>query len=92
MAMINTQFTVGFTEAKTQLSQLTERVNRTGQSVLVLKNNKPWVTISPAQYLESNTSKLGDAYGMLKAYANPRLIKDEANAWEVSVKEQHATS
>ena len=40
--------TIGFSEAKAKLSQLTEEINRTGQSVMVYKRNKPWVTIVPA--------------------------------------------
>jgi prevent-host-death family protein len=43
-----TPLTIGFSEAKAKLSQLTEEVNRTGRSVVVYKHNKPWVTIEPA--------------------------------------------
>ena len=42
------QAIVGITEARTRFSQLTDEINTTGQSVLVLKNNKPWVKIMPA--------------------------------------------
>jgi prevent-host-death family protein len=43
-----TPLTIGFSEAKAKLSQLTEEVNRTGRPVVVYKHNKPWVTIEPA--------------------------------------------
>ena len=40
--------TVGIREAKNGLSALTARVNETGEPLTVLKNNKPWVVIYPA--------------------------------------------
>ena len=40
--------TMGLAEAKNNFSRVTAEVNRTGRSVTVLKNNKPWVVISPA--------------------------------------------
>ena len=40
--------TIGLTEAKNNFSKATAEVNRTGRPVTVLKNNKPWVVISPA--------------------------------------------
>lgn len=39
--------TVGVREAKNRFSELTADANRTGSSVTVLKNNKPWVMIVP---------------------------------------------
>jgi prevent-host-death family protein len=47
--MANKEYTVGFTEAKANLGRITTEVNRTGDPVTVLKNNKPWVVIYPAQ-------------------------------------------
>ena len=44
--MANT--TIGLREAKNGFSALTARVNRFGETVTVLKNGKPWVTIAPA--------------------------------------------
>jgi antitoxin Phd len=41
--------TMGLAEAKNNLSRVTAEVNRTGRSVTILKNNKPWVVIQPAQ-------------------------------------------
>lgn len=40
--------TMGLAEAKNNFSKVTAEVNRTGRPVTVLKNNKPWVIISPA--------------------------------------------
>lgn len=40
--------TMGLAEAKNNFSRVTAEVNRTGRPVTVMKNNKPWVTISPA--------------------------------------------
>ena len=39
---------VGVRDAKNRFSELTAAVNQTGQSLTVLRNNKPWVTIQPA--------------------------------------------
>lgn len=40
--------TMGLAEAKNNFSRVTAEVNRTGRPVTVLKNNRPWVVISPA--------------------------------------------
>ncbi len=39
---------VGVREAKNRFSELTAEVNATGAPLTVLRNNKPWVTIYPA--------------------------------------------
>jgi len=76
---------IGITEAKTKFSELTEKVNRTGQTALVLKHNKPWVKITPVY--EGTTGKGQDIkpYGVLKAYARPELAVYEDDAWEKTV-------
>lgn len=38
---------VGMSDAKTNFSKLTADANRTGRSITVFKNNKPWVEIRP---------------------------------------------
>ena len=43
-----TAVTIGLAEAKNNFSRVTAEVNRTGRPVTVFKNNRPWVTISPA--------------------------------------------
>lgn len=40
--------TIGFSEAKNNFSKVTAEVNRTGRPITILKNNKPWVVIQPA--------------------------------------------
>ncbi len=40
--------TIGLAEAKNNFSRVTAEVSRTGKPVTVLRNNRPWVTISPA--------------------------------------------
>lgn len=40
---------VGVREIKNNFSYLSTRVNETGQPLTVLKNNKPWVVIQPAE-------------------------------------------
>jgi antitoxin Phd len=42
------EYTIGLSEAKANLGRVTAEVNRTGDPVTVLKNNKPWVVIYPA--------------------------------------------
>ena len=42
--------TIGLAEAKNNFSKVTAEVNRTGRPVTVLKNNRPWVVISPAPH------------------------------------------
>lgn len=39
---------VGIREAKNQFSSLTAEVNASGSPLTVMKNNKPWVVIQPA--------------------------------------------
>lgn len=48
---------IGVTEAKAHFSEITRQVNATGRAVTVLKNNRPWVVISPARqdFAISNT-------------------------------------
>lgn len=40
--------TIGLAEAKKNFSRATAEVSRAGKPVTVLRNNRPWVTISPA--------------------------------------------
>lgn len=81
--------TIGFSEAKARLSQVTEEVHRTGQSVLVFKNNKPWVTISPVT--DQTTSAYSqNSFGSLNEYANPDLKAQEEDAWRQDAAENHA--
>ena len=40
--------TMGLAEVKNNFSKVTAEVNKSGRSVTVLKNNRPWVVIRPA--------------------------------------------
>ncbi len=59
--------TMGLAEAKNNFSRVTAEVNRTGRSVTILKNNKPWVVIQPAQG-SSNTTDV--AVDFMDEYAD----------------------
>ncbi len=39
--------TMGLAEVKKNFSKVTAEVNRSGRSVTVLRNNRPWVVIQP---------------------------------------------
>ena len=40
--------TMDFAEVRDNFSKVTAEVNKSGRSVTVLKNNRPWVVIQPA--------------------------------------------
>lgn len=46
--------TIGLAEAKARFSEVTAEVNRTGNPVTVLKNNRPWVAICPIDHTDEN--------------------------------------
>ena len=81
--------TIGFTEAKAKLSLTTTEVNRTGRPILVIKNNRPWVTISPAVKTASKQSPC-TAFGCLSQYADPAKRRMENGAWKAAVLDKHA--
>ncbi|MDR3314897.1 MAG: type II toxin-antitoxin system Phd/YefM family antitoxin [Coriobacteriales bacterium] len=81
--------TIGFSEAKARLSEITEEVNRTGRSVLVYKRNKPWVNITPASEDAQQAPRLS-MFGALNAYANPAIRKQEDGAWEEAMVNKNA--
>ena len=41
-------FAMDFTEVRDNFSEVAAEVNKSGRSVTVLKNNRPWVVIQPA--------------------------------------------
>jgi antitoxin Phd len=59
--------TMGLAEAKNNFSRVTAEVNRTGRSVTILKNNKPWVVIQPVQ---SSTNAVDVAIDFMDEYAD----------------------
>ena len=59
--------TMGLAEAKNNFSRVTAEVNRTGRSVTILKNTKPWVVIQPAR---SSSSATDVAVDFMDEYAD----------------------
>ena len=59
--------TMGLAEVKNNFSRVTAEVNRTGRSVTILKNNKPWVVIQPAR---SSSSATDVAVDFMDEYAD----------------------
>ncbi|MEE8717249.1 MAG: hypothetical protein SOI26_10320 [Coriobacteriales bacterium] len=47
---------VSMSDAKADFSRLTADANRNGRTVVVFKNNKPWVEIRPLAHEEGNES------------------------------------
>lgn len=63
--------TIGLAEAKNNFSRVTAEVNRTGKPITVFKNNRPWVTISPAQpQTDSSDSSMLVAIDFMDEYAD----------------------
>lgn len=59
--------TMGLAEAKNNFSHVTSEVNKTGRSVTILKNNKPWVVIQPVQ---GSTNAVDVAVDFMDEYAD----------------------
>ncbi|WP_314921356.1 type II toxin-antitoxin system Phd/YefM family antitoxin [Slackia exigua] len=59
--------TMGLAEAKNNFSRVTSEVNKTGRSVTILKNNKPWVVIQPVQ---GSTNAVDVAVDFMDEYAD----------------------
>ena len=63
--------TIGLAEARNNFSSVTAEVNKTGRSVTVLKNNKPWVVIKPvAAAGDSEEEALDVAIDFMDEYAD----------------------
>ncbi|MBP3222415.1 MAG: type II toxin-antitoxin system Phd/YefM family antitoxin [Actinomycetaceae bacterium] len=62
--------TIGLADAKNNFSRLTTQVNDMGKPVTVLKNNRPWVVISPAEGTKNSTEEIVDiAVDLMDEYA-----------------------
>lgn len=61
--------TIGLAEAKNNFSRVTAEVNRTGKPVTMLRNNRPWVTISPAAGI-AKPDMVAVAVDFMDEYAN----------------------
>ena len=62
--------TIGLAEAKNNFSRLTAEVNRSGKPVTVLKNNKPWVVITPSASYREAADATGIAIDFMDEYAH----------------------
>jgi antitoxin Phd len=82
---------IKLSDAKARLSQITEEINRTGRPMTVMKNNKPWVTISPAASANQLKSP-PPPFGMLKKYADPKKRALEEIAYKEAAEAKHALS
>ena len=76
---------VGVREAKNRFSELTADANRTGSSVTVLKNNKPWVMIVPVDEASRRRAELLERFHALTA-----LIEGDAErpVWDADVSDR----
>lgn len=76
---------VGIRTIKNQFSALTEEVNASGASLTVLKNNRPWVVIHPADAQSAERRSR-----LAKFRALTARIEDCANepAWDESVSDR----
>lgn len=52
---------IGLTEAKNNLNKIAVLVNQTGRSITVLKHNRPCITISPAESLPNEETRIAMA-------------------------------
>lgn len=63
--------TIGLAEAKNNFSRLTAQVNETGRPVTVMKNNHPWVVISPVRSTQTQQETAVDiAVDFMDEYAD----------------------
>ena len=61
--------TIGLAEAKANFSRVTAEVHESGNPVTVLKHNKPWVVIAPAN-ANPDTQALDVAVDFMEEYAD----------------------
>jgi hypothetical protein len=54
------------------------------------KHKKVEVLVLPVGDVQSGSKSKGSAFGALKSYGNPSLIKKESSAWTVSIGEKYA--
>lgn len=61
--------TIGLAEAKNKFSRVTAEVNHTDKPITLLRNNHPWVTITPAAGM-TKPDMVAVAVGFMDEYAN----------------------
>lgn len=76
---------VGVREVKNRFSELAAEVNATGQALVVLRNNKPWVTIAPADAESAERRRRAEA---LKALTQSIESAADEPAWDASLSDK----
>lgn len=76
---------VGVREAKNRFCELAAEVNSTGKALVVLRNNKPWVTIIPADANAAEQRRRAKALRTLTQRIESTI--DEP-AWDTSVSDR----
>lgn len=72
---------VGVREAKARFSSLTEAVNELGAPLTVLKNNRPWVVIQPADAALAEKRRRLEAFRALTASIEAEKPVEAGAAW-----------
>lgn len=72
---------VGVREAKARFSSLTEAVNELGAPLTVLKNNRPWVVIQPADASAAERRRRLEAFRALTASIEAEKSVEAGTAW-----------
>ena len=76
---------VGVREAKNRFSELATEVNATGRTLVVLRNNKPWVTIAPADAESAERRRRAEA---LEALTQSIESAADEPAWDASLSDK----
>ena len=76
---------VGVREVKNRFSELAAEVNATGRTLVVLRNNKPWVTIAPADAESAERRRRAEA---LKALTQSIESAADEPAWDASLSDK----
>lgn len=77
---------VGVREAKNRFSELTSLVNDTGASLVVLKNNRPWVTIEPSDAASADKRRRLESFRRLTRSIEEGVANEPA--WNPSVSDR----
>ena len=77
---------VGVRDAKKRFSELTLAVNETGKPLIVLKNNKPWVTIQPADSALARRRERLERFRELTRQIESEIVEEPV--WDKSVSDR----
>lgn len=86
---------VGLKEAKEQFSALTARVNALGAPVTIMKHNRPWVVIQPADAVSALRAKKLAAFRELTKQIEASIAEEPTwdstlSDWELLAQEREA--